>query len=47
MYLQMIFKLGRKKPNLKTIPHVFLTFLTNKVKPEMKPSSVIKGKDSI
>lgn len=43
----MIFKLGRKKENLKAIPHVFLTFLTNKVKPKMKLSSTIKDKDSI
>lgn len=43
----MIFKLGRKKPNLKAISHVFLTLLTNKVKPKMKLSSIIKGKDSI
>ena len=40
-------KPGRKEPNLKAIPHVFLIFLTYKVKPKMKLASVQKGKESI
>lgn len=36
-------KWGRKNPNKKAIPHVFLIFLIYKVKPKMKLSSVLQG----
>jgi hypothetical protein len=43
----VVFKLRRKKSNLRALLQVFLKFLTHKGKSRMKLSMAIKGKNSI